>query len=157
VNAEIEREVQALDRESTEKKAIYFRKRLGINWFDGTIVPILDRVITLRNLILHEDPNRLVDESDRVLLLVTSMAFCHGCCRGNSIPDSFRAAPKHGGRRSQSIRFASSRSGFGLSSHTVVVAVEASAKTDDSTRLTAYLQQHMAVQCCNERDERIDA
>src|SRR5713101_1860523 len=41
VHEEIEREVQTLDRESAKKKAEYFLKRLGINWFDGTIIPIL--------------------------------------------------------------------------------------------------------------------
>ena len=56
IRAEIEREVQSLDRETPEKKSNYFRDRLKINWFDGEIVGSLDRVIRLRNTILHENP-----------------------------------------------------------------------------------------------------
>ena len=73
VHEEIEREVQALDRESSKKKAEYFVNRLGINWFGGTIVPILDGVLRLRNEMLHENPDRMVHDTELVSLnLVTT-------------------------------------------------------------------------------------
>lgn len=65
---EIEREVQTLDRKSVAEKADYFSQRLGINWFGGTIVPILDQVIRARNEMLHENPDRMVNEKDLVFL-----------------------------------------------------------------------------------------
>jgi len=61
---EIEREVQMLDRKSVAEKAEYFSKRLGINWFGGTIVPIFEHVIRARNEMLHENPDRVVSEKD---------------------------------------------------------------------------------------------
>jgi hypothetical protein len=58
---EIEREVQSLDRKSVEDRAKYFRKTLNIDWFGGTIVPLLRKVILERNTVLHDDPDRQVD------------------------------------------------------------------------------------------------
>ncbi|MGB9074711.1 MAG: hypothetical protein WCC22_18890 [Terriglobales bacterium] len=73
VREEIEREVQQLDRKSTDEKAHYFLNRLGISWFDGNIVPILDGVIRLRNEMLHENPDRMVQDNELPLLnLVTT-------------------------------------------------------------------------------------
>jgi hypothetical protein len=73
IREEIEREVQILDRKSTKEKAEYFLYRLGIGWFDGTIVPILGGVIDLRNEMLHENPERMVSDFEMVLLnLATS-------------------------------------------------------------------------------------
>jgi hypothetical protein len=73
VGEEIEREVQILDRKSTKEKAEYFLERLGIGWFDGTIVPILDGVIDVRNEMLHENPERIVSDIEMVLInLVTT-------------------------------------------------------------------------------------
>jgi hypothetical protein len=72
IREEIDREVQILDRKSTEEKADYFLRRLGIGWFGGTIVPILDKVVRLRNEILHENPERMPGDTEMMLLgLVT--------------------------------------------------------------------------------------
>ena len=57
-----------MDRRSVEQKAVYFRETLGIDWFDGKIVPILAHVINERNAILHNHPDRLVD---RVIMQLT--------------------------------------------------------------------------------------
>jgi len=65
---EIEREVQMLDRKSVEDKADYFFKRLGINWLGGTIVPFLDHAVRVRNEMLHENPDRMVNEEDLFFL-----------------------------------------------------------------------------------------
>jgi hypothetical protein len=67
---EIEREVQMLDRESTKKKGEYFLERLGINWFEGAMIPILEGVIRLRNIMLHESPDRMVSESEYAMMLM---------------------------------------------------------------------------------------
>ena len=61
---EIEREVQILDRKSVSEKARYFLERLGIDWFDGKIVPFLERVIKVRNRIMHEDPDYKIKDED---------------------------------------------------------------------------------------------
>lgn len=67
VNEEIEIEIQSLDRKSVEERAKYFRKRLGIDWLDGTIVPLLRRVLELRNHILHVNPDEEIKKLDIVL------------------------------------------------------------------------------------------
>lgn len=64
IEEEIEREVQILDRKNVEEKVKYFRERLRIDWFDGTIVPLLARVLELRNVILHVDPNKKIEVLD---------------------------------------------------------------------------------------------
>jgi hypothetical protein len=75
INREIEREIQSLDRESTERKAVYFRKRLGIDWaFGGAIIPLLDKVITLRNIILHQNPDQVVGDADFKLAVMVCAA-----------------------------------------------------------------------------------
>lgn len=60
---EIEREVQILDRKSIEKKYEYFDKRLNIDWFEGTIIPLMKPVFELRNKISHEDPDIIVTDN----------------------------------------------------------------------------------------------
>lgn len=65
---EIEREVQMLDRKSVEDKADYFFRRLGINWFGGAIVPFLNHAVKVRNEMLHENPDRVVNEKDLFFL-----------------------------------------------------------------------------------------
>lgn len=71
---EIEREVQILDRQSTEKKADYFKTRLHIDWFGGTMVPIMDAMIKARNEILHENPDREISRFEGIALeIVTTM------------------------------------------------------------------------------------
>lgn len=64
LRTEIEREVNALDRESAEKKASYFRDRLHIDWSDAPYLGFFDRAVTVRNEILHEDIDRAIDEAD---------------------------------------------------------------------------------------------
>ena len=54
---EIEREVQSLDRKSIEDRCKYFLDKLSIDWFDGKIVPLMQRVFDKRNDIIHLDPN----------------------------------------------------------------------------------------------------
>lgn len=85
LGAEIEREVQALDRQTTQKKAEYFRDRLGIDWFGGTAVPLLDGVIKLRNVILHEDPDRLVGEAEHALLALITTAVSFATVAGAAV------------------------------------------------------------------------
>ncbi len=62
IEEEIEREVNSLDRVSVEDKARYFKEKLGIDWFGGHAVPLLKHVIEVRNSILHEEPERIVNE-----------------------------------------------------------------------------------------------
>lgn len=69
---EIEREVDSLDRQTAEKKSRYFEQKLGISWFDGKAAPVLEAVVRLRNIVLHEDPDRPVDEKDQVLVSAVS-------------------------------------------------------------------------------------
>jgi hypothetical protein len=71
IREEIEREVQALDRESTKKKAEYFFERLGINWLPG--VDVLHIAIRLRNEMLHENPDRTVNELEYAIMQAASM------------------------------------------------------------------------------------
>ena len=74
VEEEIEREVQGLDRKSSTDKCRYFRETLGVDWFDGKIVPLLDVALRIRNEILHENPDRQIDEFEYGLMhLVTVM------------------------------------------------------------------------------------
>ncbi len=85
IRAEIEREVQSLDRETPEKKSNYFRDRLKINWFDGKIVGSLDRVIRLRNTILHENPDQIVGEVDHTLLSIVTTAVTFASIAGAAV------------------------------------------------------------------------
>jgi hypothetical protein len=73
VAEEIEREVQSLDRKSVEERYLYFDKRLNIDWFGGTIVPLLKPVLELRNKILHENPD--IDVTDKNLQLAHLVCF----------------------------------------------------------------------------------
>ena len=79
VAEEIEREVQALDRQSVEKKADYFRDRLGINWFDHTIVPIMEAVVNARNEILHQNPDRKLSKFESIGLSMVTMMLSLAC------------------------------------------------------------------------------
>ncbi|MFH1063384.1 MAG: hypothetical protein V1747_10965 [Candidatus Omnitrophota bacterium] len=58
----IDKEVYSLDRKNSEEKARYFKDKLGIDWFEGKIVPLLRHVIKVRNVILHEDHEYKVSE-----------------------------------------------------------------------------------------------
>jgi hypothetical protein len=73
INEEIEKEVHSLD------KAKYFKEKLGIDWFEGKAVPLLEHVIDVRNSILHEDPNRKVDEIDMGLTIMMCTAIPFVC------------------------------------------------------------------------------
>jgi hypothetical protein len=73
IREEIDREVQTLDRKSTGEKADYFLRRLGIGWFGGTIVPLLDMVVGLRNQMLHENPERMPTDTEMALLGLVTM------------------------------------------------------------------------------------
>lgn len=64
IEEEIEREIQSLDRKNVEDRARHFREQLGIDWFDGTIVPMLKHVLDLRNTILHDNPDEKVEKVD---------------------------------------------------------------------------------------------
>ena len=92
VHEEIEREVQTLDRESAKKKAEYFLKRLGINWFDGTIIPILDGVLRLRTEMLHENPDRMVHDTELLSLnlVTTSVPLATLAQTALLYPDAFK-------------------------------------------------------------------
>ncbi len=101
--AEIEREVQSLDRETVQKKADYFRKRLRINWFDGTIVPLLEDVIDVRNEILHENPERPITSSEILLLRITTLAVPFASVMGaHALYPTVCALPEHAREESTS-------------------------------------------------------
>jgi hypothetical protein len=70
---EVEREVQILDRKSTIDKAEYFLKRLGISWFDGTMIPILDSAIQARNTMLHENPDHLPTAGEQLFMELSTI------------------------------------------------------------------------------------
>ncbi len=71
---EIEREVQGLDRKSTRERTDYFRRRLGIDWFDGKIVPLLEIVIETRNGILHDDPDKVIADGVIGIAYITCLS-----------------------------------------------------------------------------------
>ena len=71
---EVDREVQILDRKSTAEKAEYFLKRLGISWFNGTIVPILGKAIKARNEMLHENPDRTPTRGEVLFMELATMS-----------------------------------------------------------------------------------
>lgn len=85
LSMEIEREVQSLDRQTTQKKAEYFRDRLGIDWFGGAIVPLLDGVIRLRNEILHVNPDRFVEEIEHTVLMIVSVGVSFATVAGAAV------------------------------------------------------------------------
>ncbi len=64
IEEEIEREVQSLDRKNVKDRANYFKERLGIDWFGGTIIPLLERFLELRNQILHVNPDEKIEKFD---------------------------------------------------------------------------------------------
>jgi hypothetical protein len=76
---EIDREVQTLDRQSVKKKADYFTKRLGIDWFGLKIVPIMDAVINARNEILHENADREISQFELIGLPIVTIALPLTC------------------------------------------------------------------------------
>jgi hypothetical protein len=85
IKAEVEREVQTLDRKDTKDKETYFRDRLGINWFDGTAEPLLAAAVSLRNVILHEDPDRTVTPEDQLILAVSTTAVSFATVAGAAV------------------------------------------------------------------------
>lgn len=90
---EIEREVQILDRKAVKERAEYFDERLNLSWFDGTAVPLVEHVVTLRNRILHEDPNIVVGEMDMKLARAMTIAVPWMCIAQGAIlyPKIFNA------------------------------------------------------------------
>jgi len=92
INDEIEREVQSLDRKSLQEREAYFDKRLNISWFDGKIIPLADPVFTLRNEILHADPDTPVSELDVTIAGVVCLALPMGCLMQAAVlyPKGFR-------------------------------------------------------------------
>lgn len=77
---EIEREIQELDRKSWKVRAEYFRDTLGIDWSSKVIttskleiVPNIKKIFDLRNKILHEDPDTLINNEDRDLVAAVCM------------------------------------------------------------------------------------
>jgi hypothetical protein len=89
---EIEREVQILDRQSIEKKYEYFNKRLNIDWFEGTIIPLMKPVFELRNKISHEDPDIIVTDEDLKMAHLVTYSLPITCAMQAAIlyPDSFK-------------------------------------------------------------------
>lgn len=88
---EVEREVRSLDRETIQKRADYFRHRLKIDWtFSGRIIPTAESVITLRNTILHEDPDRKVRGIDLEIatLVCTGVTFAAAAGAAVLYPDA---------------------------------------------------------------------
>jgi len=83
--AEIEREVQSLDRKNADEKCKYFRDKLGINWFDGKATPLLEIALRLRNRILHEDPDQSVSTTDLVLFSAVSLGIIFASVVGAAI------------------------------------------------------------------------
>lgn len=92
IDEEIEREVHSLDRKSVKQRAEYFDERLNISWFDGTIIPLVEPVINLRNKILHEDPDEVVSDGNLKLSHLVCMALPMGCVMQAAVlyPDGFK-------------------------------------------------------------------
>jgi hypothetical protein len=85
IDVEIEREIQILDRKDVKEKDKYFRNRLGINWLDGTAGPLLADAIDLRNIMLHEDPNREVTPNDTLILVTSTSSVSFATVAGAAI------------------------------------------------------------------------
>jgi hypothetical protein len=83
--AEIDREVQGLDRKNADEKCKYFGDKLGINWFDGKANPLLERAPELRNRILHENPEQDVSETDLTLLSIVSVGIVFASIVGAAV------------------------------------------------------------------------
>lgn len=61
---EVEREVISLDRKSIKDRCDYFKNRLLVDWsFDGTVYPLIERSLNMRNEILHGDTDTKVEDS----------------------------------------------------------------------------------------------
>jgi len=77
IEEQIDKAVDTLDRMSVGAKAKYFKERMGIDWFEGKAVPLLEHVINVRNSILHENPDRIIDKVDMGLtvLMCTAIPF----------------------------------------------------------------------------------
>jgi hypothetical protein len=92
IDEEIEREVHSFDRKSVKQRAEYFDKRLNISWFDGTIIPLVEPVINLRNKILHENPDEVVSEGNLKLSHLVCIALPMGCVMQAAVlyPDRFK-------------------------------------------------------------------
>lgn len=54
---EIEREITTLDRKRVRERAQYFSERLGVPWGPPELVEYAERAVTIRNRILHEEPD----------------------------------------------------------------------------------------------------
>ena len=63
IEFEIEREVQALDHKTVEERAKYFQERLQLNWKQCTDFQSVQRVLEIRNQLLHENPGMTVTDS----------------------------------------------------------------------------------------------
>jgi len=82
IETEIEREVQSLDRKSVEQRSKYFQEKLNLDWFNGTIVPILDQAIRYRNRILHEDVTAKVSDGDLTMAGIAAVLPMWCCLQG---------------------------------------------------------------------------
>jgi len=89
---EIEREVQSLDRKTIEQKCEYFDKRLNIDWFGGTIIPLMKPVLELRNKIIHEDPDIVISSNDLNLAHLVTFSLPIACVMQAAVlyPDAFK-------------------------------------------------------------------
>ncbi len=65
IDEEIERAVNILERKNIRDIAQHFKDHLNVDWtFDGHILPIVEHVLSLRNKILHEEPDVKVGNDD---------------------------------------------------------------------------------------------
>lgn len=89
---EIEREVQSLDRKTIEQRCEYFDKHLNIDWFGGTIIPLLKPVLDLRNKITHEDPDITITDNDLGLTYLVTFSLPVACVMQASVlyPEAFK-------------------------------------------------------------------
>lgn len=61
---EINREVSSMDRKNVSERAKYFDERLKLPWPSKKTVDAIDTILKLRNLILHEDMDRVITGAD---------------------------------------------------------------------------------------------
>ena len=59
---EIARDVHSLDRKSIAERCEYFKDHLSVDWsFDGKVIPVIEPLIDIRNKILHENHDLVLD------------------------------------------------------------------------------------------------
>ena len=96
IEEEIEREVTSLDRKNLDEKCRYFEATLDLSWGDKFVLNSVKKSLRKRNIILHEDPDTVIDQKDNMFALLASMTIPLFCIAQGSVlyPEGF-AKVKH--------------------------------------------------------------